>query len=83
MGDFFTRLAERTLGLAPVVQPDLMPVVAAGWLKVKSSAIRFPDWKKPSSARLRRGKERRSKRFDKPEHRTRRSPPSPGMDRKA
>lgn len=26
MGDFFTRLAERTLGLAPVVQPDLMPV---------------------------------------------------------
>ena len=28
MGDFFTRLAERTLGLAPVVQPDLMPVLA-------------------------------------------------------
>ncbi len=27
MGDFFTRLAERTLGLAPVVQPDLMPVL--------------------------------------------------------
>ena len=26
MGDFFTRLAERTLGLAPVVQPDLMPL---------------------------------------------------------
>jgi hypothetical protein len=27
MGDFFSRLAERTLGLAPVVQPDLMPVL--------------------------------------------------------
>ncbi len=27
MGDFFTRLAERTLGLAPVVQPDLMPLL--------------------------------------------------------
>jgi hypothetical protein len=27
MGDFFTRLAERTLGLAPVVQPDLTPVL--------------------------------------------------------
>ena len=27
MGDFFTRLAERTFGLAPVVQPDLMPVL--------------------------------------------------------
>jgi hypothetical protein len=27
MGDFFTRLAVRTLGLAPVVQPDLMPVL--------------------------------------------------------
>ena len=26
MGDFFTRLAEKTLGLAPVVQPDLVPV---------------------------------------------------------
>ena len=26
MSDFFTRLAERTLGLAPVVQPDLMPL---------------------------------------------------------
>lgn len=29
MGDYFTRLAERALGLAPVVQPDLMPVVLA------------------------------------------------------
>jgi len=26
MGDFFTRLAERTLGLAPAVKPYLMPV---------------------------------------------------------
>ena len=35
MGDFFTRLAERTLGLAPVVQPDLMPV----WLPVAESEV--------------------------------------------
>jgi hypothetical protein len=28
-GDFFTRLAERTLGLAPLVKPDLMPAIAA------------------------------------------------------
>ena len=27
MSDFFTRLAERILGLAPVVQPDLMPLL--------------------------------------------------------
>jgi hypothetical protein len=29
MGDFFSRLAERTLGLVPVVKPDLMPVFMA------------------------------------------------------
>ena len=52
MGDFFTRLAEKTLGLAPVVQPDLMPVAqpAADGEVVSDS---LPGWKKPSSARLR------------------------------
>ena len=28
MGDFFSRLAEKTLGVAPLVKPDLAPLFA-------------------------------------------------------
>ena len=45
MGDFFTRLAEKTLGLAPVVQPDLVPVAqpAADGEVVSDSLLRLEE----------------------------------------
>ena len=70
MGDFFTRLAERTLGLAPVVQPDLMPLL----LPLAESEV-VSDALPGLEPVLERGTTPASKaapqdgRFDKPEHR--------------
>jgi hypothetical protein len=39
MGDFFSRLAEKTLGVAPLVKPDLAPVFAASHSAAISEAV--------------------------------------------
>lgn len=39
MGDFFSRLAEKTVGVAPLVKPDLAPVFAASHSAEISEAV--------------------------------------------
>ena len=43
MGDFFSRLAEKTLGVAPLVKPDLAPVFAASHSAAISEAVALPE----------------------------------------
>ncbi|HMF48280.1 MAG TPA: hypothetical protein VK603_06550 [Candidatus Saccharimonadales bacterium] len=43
MGDFFSRLAEKTLGVAPVVKPDLAPVFAASHSAAISEAVSLQE----------------------------------------
>jgi hypothetical protein len=43
MGDFFSRLAEKTLGVAPLVKPDLAPVFAAPRSAAIFEAVALPE----------------------------------------
>src|SRR5215212_6686889 len=59
MADFLTRLAERTLGVAPVVQPLVAPMFASEpanhspdleWNSEAARSSGDPDWAQASSA---------------------------------